>query len=186
MQNLSDDAVTKVIDRVPRPGTQPQLEAAIHELTRAALKFPGHLGVHVTPPALPAQPGYRLVYKFDTAEHLHAWEESEEQHRLVAIANQYTQGAPNYKVLTGLETWFTLPVTPGMAPPPRAKMTVVSWLGIFPLVYVYGLLFSWVLPHDTPVILRVFIVTALVVPTMSYVVAPRLTRLFKGWLYPNV
>jgi antibiotic biosynthesis monooxygenase (ABM) superfamily enzyme len=28
-------------------------------------------------------------------------------------------------------------------------------------------------------------VTALVVPTMSYVVAPRLTRLFKDWLYPK-
>jgi len=36
----------------------------------------------------------------------------------------------------------------------------------------------------TPGIARIFAVTALVVPTMSYVVAPRLTKLFKNWLYP--
>ena len=65
----------------------------------------------------------------------------------------------------------------------RAKMTLVSWIGIFPLVYLYAELFNWILPPATPAILKVFAVTALVVPTMSYVVAPRLTRLFKDWLY---
>ena len=181
---LTEDAVTKVIDRVPRAGSEQKLEAAIHALTHAALKFPGHLGVHVTPPAPPSHPGYRVVYKFDTPEHLHAWEESDTQHRLVAIANLYTQGMPHYQVLTGLETWFTLAAAPGAPPPPRAKMSLVSWLGIFPLVYLYGRLLALVLPHGTPIALSVLLNTALVVPTMSYVVAPRLTRLFKGWLYP--
>ena len=77
------------------------------------------------------------------------------------------------------------PAAPGLRPPPRAKMTVISWLGIFPLVYIYAELFNWILPPSTPVILKVLAVTALVVPTMSYVVAPRLTRLFKNWLYPG-
>ena len=58
-------------------------------------------------------------------------------------------------------------------------------MGIFPLVYLYAELFNRVLPSATPVILKVLAVTALVVPTMSYVVAPRLTRLFKDWLYPR-
>ncbi len=64
-------------------------------------------------------------------------------------------------------------------------MTVVTWIGIFPLVYLYAELFNRILPPAMPVILKVFAVTALVVPTMSYVVAPRLTRLFKEWLYPK-
>jgi antibiotic biosynthesis monooxygenase (ABM) superfamily enzyme len=29
------------------------------------------------------------------------------------------------------------------------------------------------------------VITALVVPTMSYLVSPQLTRLFKKWLYPG-
>jgi antibiotic biosynthesis monooxygenase (ABM) superfamily enzyme len=104
---------------------------------------------------------------------------------MVAAANRYTRGEPRYDILTGLETWFTLPIQPVAHPPPRAKMTLVSWLGIFPLVYLYAELFDWILPSGTPVALKVFAVTALVVATMSYVVAPRLTRLFKSWLYPG-
>lgn len=178
-------AVTKVVDRIPRAGMESQLEASIKELTAAAMRFPGHLGVTVMRPSLPAQPGFRLVYKFDSYEHLRAWEESEEHHRLVNFANRYTQGEPRYQRLTGLEAWFTLPASAGAQHPPRGKMTVVSWLGIFPLVYLYGQVLAHVLPTDTPAILRVAMVTVLVVPTMSYLIGPRLTQLFKGWLYPK-
>jgi len=177
-------AVTKLVDRIPREGMDAQLEQAMKNLIAAALKFPGHLGVTVTRPSLPAQPGFRMVYRFDSHEHLRAWEESAEHARLVAAANRYTRGEPRYDILTGLEAWFTLPAQPALHPK-RARMTVVSWLGIFPLVYLYAELFDRILPSGTPVVLKVFVVTALVVPTMSYVVAPRLTRLFKDWLYPR-
>jgi antibiotic biosynthesis monooxygenase (ABM) superfamily enzyme len=188
MENASPEtgtAVTKAIDRIPREGMDAQLEQAMKNLIAAALKFRGHLGVTVTRPSLPAQPGFRMVYRFDSCEHLRAWEESAEHARLVAAANRYTQGEPRYDILTGLEAWFTLPAQPAARPPARAKMTLVSWLGIFPLVYLYAELFNRILPSGTPGILKVFAVTALVVPTMSYVVAPRLTRLFKDWLYPR-
>lgn len=185
MENASPDGtVTKVVDRIPRESMDAQLEQAMKNLIAAALKFPGHLGVTVTRPSLPAQPGFRMVYRFDSCDHLRAWEESAEHARLVAAANRYTQGEPRYDILTGLETWFTLPAQPA-AHPPRARMTFVSWLGIFPLVYLYLELLDRLLPPGTPVVLRVLAVTALVVPTMSYVVAPRLTRLFKDWLYPR-
>jgi antibiotic biosynthesis monooxygenase (ABM) superfamily enzyme len=52
-------------------------------------------------------------------------------------------------------------------------------------VYLYAELFNQILPSDTPAILKVLAVTAFVVPTMTYLVAPRLTRLFKDWLYPR-
>src|SRR2546426_11179279 len=74
-------AVTKVIDRIPRVGMDAQLEQAMKNLIAAALKFPGHLGVTVTRPSLPAQPGFRMVYRFDSCEHLRAWEESPEHAR---------------------------------------------------------------------------------------------------------
>src|SRR3989442_14667120 len=121
-------AVTKVIDRIPREGMDAQLEQAMKNLIAAALKFRGHLGVTVTRPSLPAQPGFRMVYRFDSCEHLRALEESPERARLVAVADRYTQGEPHYDVLTGLEAWCTLPPRPARRPPPRAKMTLVTWL----------------------------------------------------------
>jgi len=57
MENASpetDTAVTKVIDRIPREGMDAQLEQAMKNLIAAALKFRGHLGVTVTRPSLPA------------------------------------------------------------------------------------------------------------------------------------
>jgi len=182
-QAVQDRTVTKIVDRIPKPGMEQALEDAIKELIRAALRFRGHLGVTVMRPSPPSLPGFRLIYKFDSCEHLQAWEESGEQHRLVARANRYTQGEPRYERLSGLEAWFTL-TSSAPAHPSKAKMTVVSWLGIFPLVYFYGLAVRAVVPQDTPTVLRVLAVTLLVVPTMSYLVGPQLTRLFRKWLYP--
>jgi antibiotic biosynthesis monooxygenase (ABM) superfamily enzyme len=179
----ASQGVTKVVDRVPRPGMEQRLEGAIEDLIAAATRFPGHLGVNVTRPAPPAQPGFRMIYRFDTLEHLRAWEQSPEQARLVAIANELTLGPPQRHVMEGLESWFTLPSS-ALARPSRARMSAVTWLGIFPLVYGYSLLLGLILPSDTPRVLGIALNTALVVPTMSYVVAPWLTRMFHGWLYP--
>jgi antibiotic biosynthesis monooxygenase (ABM) superfamily enzyme len=96
-------AVTTVIDRIPRAGMEAQLEQSIKNLIVAALRLPGHLGVTVTRPSLPAQPGFRIVYRFDSCEHLRTWEESDEYVRLVSIADGYTQGEPRRQVLTGME-----------------------------------------------------------------------------------
>jgi antibiotic biosynthesis monooxygenase (ABM) superfamily enzyme len=178
---VADGAVTKIVDRAPRAGMEAQLERAIQDLTRACMRFPGYLGITVLRPAPPAHPAFRLIYKFASAAELRAWEQSEEQHELVRRANLYTQGAPHHHTLTGLEAWFT--PSPAAAPyPSRARLTFVSWLGVFPLVYLYAAIAGRILPVSTPAVLRILIVTALAVPTMSYLVGPWLTRLFRRWL----
>jgi len=181
LTSIADVAVTKIVDRVPRAGMQAQLERAIQQLTQACMRFPGYLGITVLRPALPSHPAFRLIYKFATAADLRTWEESEEQHRLVRRANRYTQGAPRHHTQSGLEAWFT-PTAPVAPYPSRAKLTLVSWLGVFPLVYVYAAIAGHVLPVSTPSVLRILIVTAVAVPTMSYLVGPGLTRLFRRWL----
>ena len=44
--------------------------------------------------------------------------------------------------------------------PRRGRMTVVTWIGIFPLVYVYGRVVSCIMPPDTPILLRTAVITA--------------------------
>ena len=178
-------AVTKVVDRIPLPGKERELEEAIKALITAALRYPGHLGVTVTRPALPYQPGFRIVYRFDSCKHLNAWEGSDEQARLVSSANRYTQGEPQRTVLSGLEAWFTLPGHAATSVPPRERIVVVTWLGIFPLVYCFATIARMLLPVDTPAIFTIAVVTMLVVLAMTYVVGPLLTRLFGKWLRPR-
>ena len=176
------NAVTKIVDRIPRPGEAAELEGAIKALIAAALRFPGHLGVTVTRPALPVQPGFRIVYRFDTCEHLRDWEESEEAARLTGEADRYTQGQPQRSELSGLEAWFTLPGQATAMQPRKGRMTILTWIGIFPLVYVFQTLAAIVLPANVPVLARVGIVTLLVVVTMSYAVGPLMTKLLRSWL----
>lgn len=175
-------AVTSVVDRVPRPGMAGPLEAAIHDLIGAALTFPGHMGVTVARPALPAQPGFRIVYRFDTGPHLKAWLDSAEYARLAEIADRYTLGPAHQEILVGLETWFTPPG--GTRLPPRGRMAVVSWMGIFPLAYGFNRLLAWLAP-GVPGVARAAVAAALVVAAMSYVAGPLLTRLFRPWLFPR-
>jgi hypothetical protein len=83
-----------------------------------------------------------------------------------------------------LETWFTLPTQPGLSPPPRYKMVILSGLAIFILLNL-ATMFVVPLLDPLPPLLRTLIVVLLIVSMMTYVVMPRLTKLFAGWLYPK-
>lgn len=86
--------------------------------------------------------------------------------------------------VSGLAHWFQTSTNPTQAPPPRWKVAVVTWLGIFPTVYLLFLLLSDVLA-PWPLLPRIMVITVLVVTLMTWLVAPQLTRLLKPWLYPS-
>jgi hypothetical protein len=87
------------------------------------------------------------------------------------------------QTLTGLETWFSLPNQP-LKSPPRYKMALVTWLGVFVTLAVLSRLLSPIL-SGLPILLNQLITTGLVVLVLTYLVMPRLTKLFKKWLYPT-
>ena len=50
---------------------------------------------------------------------LHAWENSEESHKLIEEVNNYS--APYLQKATGMETWFTLPDSKAIIASPKWK-----------------------------------------------------------------
>ena len=46
---------------------------------------------------------------------------------------ELTEGDPRIEELSGLEGWFTLPEDPGLARPPKYKMALATFLGVFPV-----------------------------------------------------
>jgi hypothetical protein len=63
----------------------------------------------------------------------------------------------------------------------------MTWIGIFPLVYIFATLLGLILPPDFPIFLRLALVTGLVVPAMSYVVGRRSHGCFtNGCTRPDV
>jgi hypothetical protein len=63
-------------------------------------------------------------------------------------------------------------------------MAVVTWLAVVPVVFVMFSLFGqWL--SLLPALLRTLVFAAVTVTLMTYVVMPRMTRLFSFWLYPD-
>lgn len=63
----------------------------------------------------------------------------------------------------------------------RHKRAFLSWLAIYPLITIIFLLFGEYLVR-IPLALRTFLLTAVLVPLMSYVVLPFYNRIFEKWL----
>ena len=182
-QNAQDTPVTVVISRRVKLGCEPAFETFLAGVTEACGQFPGYLGSSIFRPANADDPEYRVIFKFDRLSNLRRWEASNERQMWFSQADKLTEFPPNVQILTGLETWFTLNGNAAIVPPSRYKMTLVTWLAVFPLIS----MLSIVLQHQLaplPIVVRVMLITAIAVPTMTYLLMPQMTRLFAWWLYP--
>jgi antibiotic biosynthesis monooxygenase (ABM) superfamily enzyme len=179
-----DPPVTAVASRRVKHGREREFEEWVSGILAAANKFPGYLGSEVLRPSDPEDNEYRIIFRFDHASNLHAWENSEERQRWLRRSRPLLYEEEKVDVLTGLETWFALPSKPGEPAPPRYKMAIVTWLAVFPVVAVIFSLFGqWL--DLLPTLVRTLVFTAVMVTLMTYVIMPRMTRLFSFWLYPD-
>ena len=179
-----DPPVTAVASRRVKPGREEEFEEWVSGVTAAAARFPGYLGSNIFRPSTTDDDEYQIVFKFDHASNLERWQNSEERRRWNEQARELIHEEPKVRVLTGLETWFTLPSREGDPPPPRYKMAVVTWIAVFPLATVLFMLLNPLLGGSS-VVLRTLVFTIVMVSLMTYVVMPRMTRLFSFWLYPK-
>ena len=174
------ETVIRVVRRRAKPGCEEAYAAMIRAMFQQASQFPGYQAAQLIAPDMVGGE-YQLIQHFATEQDLERWNNSAEravwQERLRAVA----EGDPDYRVLTGLDAWFGPAVLPVSTPPPKWRMTVVSWLGIFPTV---SLLLWGVSPYlaGLPFLLRTAIFTALVALSMSYLVMPRVSRWMGWWL----
>lgn len=179
-----DPPVTVDVLQQVKPGCEAEFEQVLSDLVKAAKGFEGHLGVNIFRPANHSNPEYRIVFKFDHLSNLHHWEDSAIRRRLLERTKRFTSGSNQFQTLTGLETWFTLSSQGAIVPPPRYKMLVVTFLAIFPLINLLNLVLQPLL-KPLPTLLRGLIVTFVMLSLTTYVVMPRMTKLFARWLYPK-
>jgi antibiotic biosynthesis monooxygenase (ABM) superfamily enzyme len=176
-------SATATITQRIEPACEQAYEALLVGIHEAAKAFGGFLRREVIKSHAGSYLEYTHVIHFDNETNLRRWEHSPERHEwLSRMATMAIHSTP-LQMITGLETWFTLSPGKPIVPPPRYKMAIVTWLAIFPLItlisYATGPFFG-----HLPIVVRTLVVTAAVVPLMTYVVMPRMTRLFGRWLYP--
>jgi uncharacterized protein len=166
------------ITRRVRAGSEAEFQRALQEFFKRSFAHGGVLGASmlIPPPGSDSREFGILRTFADEKERdafyaspmFQAWEER---------ARTLTEGEPVYRQMHGLEAWFR---SPG-GPPPRWKMATVTLIGVYPVSLLIGFLVS---PHlrALPLAINLFVVSALIVACLTWLVMPRLTNIFRGWL----
>jgi uncharacterized protein len=128
---------------------------------------------------------YTIVLHFDVPEHLQQWLASEVWKRLNLKVQHLLQDDEEVEVKTGLEFWFRPPDS-GQKHAKPYKQFLITLSVIFPLT----MLVPWLLTplfRAAPILgvpgITHFLVAAIVVALMTYVIMPHYTRLMAAWLY---
>jgi uncharacterized protein len=179
--------VTVSITRHVAPSRVDEMVAWVRAGSALAERFPGFLGTGWVRPG-GGSDEWHMLYRFDSAESLGAWEASDQRAWWLGSA-QGLVGESLRERRTGIEGWFDQPIEhdvedlrPRPAAPPRWKQAVMIWTAFFPLSLLTGLLLRDVAP-GLAILPRVLLTTVVMTPVMTYVVLPQLTRRLDWWLH---
>ncbi len=182
-QSISRETAVVAIAHRVKPGYEAEFEAAVQGVTLAASTFPGYLGSDILYPQT-RRGEWQLIMRFDTPAHLQEWENSPLCQGWIARAEALAE-RPKVSRVNGLEAWFNLPEASNMPPPPKWKTAIVSAVGLYPVISVLPPLLR-PLTSGLPSWLATLVSISIMMPLMTWVVMPQVTRLFKGWLYPTL
>jgi antibiotic biosynthesis monooxygenase (ABM) superfamily enzyme len=180
---LSEHAVTALISRNVKTGSEADFERITVTLMQVAAGFPGYLGAQLVHPGEDPEVEdtmYHIVLAFDKQSNLDAWRHSPERMLGLEAAAPFIEGELKFRAVSGLGLWFRT----AQPSPPRWKIALVTWMGICPTVYLLFLLTGdlmqswWLFP-------RTVALTLAVVLLMTWVVAPQLTKLLRPWLFSH-
>ena len=179
----SGDELTVVVKRRIRPGKESEFEQRMQGFVQFAMAFPGHRGISVLRPSGGGR-DYIVVDKFSDASSRGSFKASSQYQDWMSRLGELTEGDPRIEELSGLEGWFTLPEDPGLAKPPKYKMAIATFLGVFPVVMGLSLTLGPAI-RSWPFVLSNAIFNACVVALLTWVVMPLITRMLHRWLFPE-
>ncbi|WP_128515000.1 antibiotic biosynthesis monooxygenase [Tabrizicola thermarum] len=178
------DPVTIVVRRKVKPGREKDYEVWLERLTRGAVEqFQGYLGAEFHRPASVGGE-YRSVFRFDSVDHLDAFERSDFRQRMLAEATPLFAADAAWERMTGLEFWFDPPPGTKVPQPSPHRMALVLIAVVFTLVLILNLTLG-LLMAGWPLALRVLVTVTIQVGLMTYVIMPRLTPLIARFIYPK-
>lgn len=173
------EPVTVLFSRTAKPGREQAYERWNEQLIKISERQPGHISTSVV---ADGDRRYITLQQFASRHDLQAWLDSPVRHERLLELRPLVEDAPEPTALTGMETWFRLPGHAATGHVPRWKMALVTFVVIYFLVL---FLSNVLLPQvqGWPLLARNAVLPLVMVPLMTYVVMPRVTRLLRRWLY---
>jgi hypothetical protein len=178
------EPVTVVVTRRVRRGCEEAYEAWLERLIEGAKTMPGFLGARFQRGTAEEAPVYTSVFRFDSVEHLRAFEVSDLRRRALREVTDLVEADAVWSRLTGLELWFTPPAGTVVPQPSRFRMALVMIAVVYGLVLSIGQLVGLALGTAPPPV-RLLVTIVIEVFLMTYLIMPRLTRSLARWIYPR-
>lgn len=179
----ADSAVTTIIIQRPIKEQIPAYENWLKEMVPLAQAAAGHRGVNVIRPHGQSNE-YTVVLHFDSESNLRNWLDSATRERMIEKVRSILNEDEKIDVRTGLEFWFTPPQSPKVAAP--YKQFLITLSAIFPLSFFIPQLLAPIvqtMPFLVIPVIKSFVVSAVIVGLMTFVIMPRYVRLVAKWLY---
>ena len=193
-----DGPITVIVTRTAKKGRIKEFEDWMDGIVHESLKFEGHLGVNIIRPLEESKPEYVIIFRFNTLDNLLKWEKSQARKDWLEKSKDVVEGEDKVQKVTGLEFWFT-PRSPHrygreannneasgqtVNVPPRYKMAIVTAGIVFVLL---NTLIPQIeqLTAPFPLVLSSLLGVIIMVFLMTYLIMPSVTRLLKPWLYKS-
>jgi uncharacterized protein len=168
--------VTTVIHHKVKGDKISQYQSWQKQIGDASKKYPGFMEIQVLNPSIitDASNEFVIIFSFTSDALLKDWLNSKERQILLSKTKEFSCEDPKVSSFIGFEHWFVQKDKQS-----RFKMTIVSFVAIWPLV------------HFIPEPLKVLalpdlaqetLTTAIITIMMSYVALPLSSRLFRRWL----
>lgn len=176
---------TLVVTQTVKAGCEAEFDALIAEVFDRApsSSLPAPVSTTVRSPASPRDRAFQLIAAFERMDGLLAWEEGPDGRALVAGLTEVSEGEVSWQRLAGARTLVAAETRRADVPPDRVSLAALTWLGIFPLATTVSAATGILMP-SAPLLARTLVLTAIVAPSMTFVVMPTLNQLFAGWLEP--
>ena len=170
--------------RVIKKGQEAAFEAALRDFFERAKPIPGQLSVSVVRPLVGStSQEWGILRTFESDRHRDEFFSSELFREFNAHVAQFTEGSYRMQQVSGLETWFTVPGSRAIVPPPRWKMATVTFIGVYVTSNAIDLLIGSRVRGLMPWLASAIGIGVTVV-VLTWVVMPLLARFFRTWLYP--
>ncbi len=169
------------ITRLVRPGCEAEFQQALREFFQTSFSHGGVLGAYMlVPPAGSESREFGILRTFHNEKERDAFYQSPMFKAWEERAGTLTEGEPVYRQLHGLEAWFRSPQNP----PPRWKMALATFLGVFPVAMILNSTLGPVI-RSWHFLLGSAVFNACMVALLTWVVMPLVTRALHNWLHPR-
>lgn len=173
-------SATEVIITQIKAGNEEAYRAFADRIQKVQETFPGYLGSFVQPPHQ-KETGWTTVIRFDSAEHLDFWLDSDARAALLKESEELIDGFHAQRVDTSFPGWAPLDPKTGK-PPNMWKTASLVLLTLFPVV-MFELKFLSPLVHRLNPSLGTFIGNSISVGLTTWPLMPLAIRAFHPWLF---